>query len=136
MRVFRDIGKFQPRSDNSFRFWLNRIADHCIIDAVRSARRKKRGGDMKRVSPDNKSAKGRSPSQSVAGHEAVVAIQIAVAELPTDQRRALQLYWLEDKSLEEVAKELQCSKDAVRGLVDRAKRHLRESLGNSSQWLS
>ncbi len=147
MQVFRDIGKFRPRTDKSFQCWLNRIADHRAIDAVRSARRKKRGGDMNRLPPHTNAGSiedlikilsddGRSPSQSAAGHEAVLAIQIAIDKLTGDQRRAIQLHCLEGKSLEEVAEELQCTKDAVRGLVDRAKRQLREALGHSSQWLS
>lgn len=114
---------------------------------MRSARRKKRGGDTTHIPSysnadsihdliQSLSADDRSPSQSAAGHEAVQAIQIAIAELPANQRRALQLHCLEGQSLEAVAEELQCTKDAVRGLVDRAKRHLREALGRASQWLS
>jgi len=147
MQVFRDIGTFHPQTDASFQCWLNRIADHRVIDAVRSARRKKRGGDTTHIPSYSNAdsiqdliktlaADGRSPSQSVAGHEAVQAIQIAINELPANQRRALQLHCLEGKSLEAVAEELQCTKDAVRGLVDRAKRRLREALGRASQWLS
>ncbi len=147
MQVFRDIRNFHPQTDASFQCWLNRIADYRAIDAVRSARRQKRGGDTTHLPSylnadsiqdliKTLSADGRSPSQSAAGHEAVQAIQIAITELPANQRRALQLHCLEGQSLEAVAAELQCTKDAVRGLVDRAKRHLRAALGRSSQWLS
>jgi RNA polymerase sigma factor (sigma-70 family) len=45
IQVFRDIGSFRPRAGASFWSWLKTIADHRVYDAVRTARRKKRGGD-------------------------------------------------------------------------------------------
>lgn len=75
MQVFRDIRNFHPQTDASFQCWLNRIADYRAIDAVRSARRQKRGGDTTHLPSylnadsiqdliKTLSADGRSPSQS------------------------------------------------------------------------
>ena len=44
-----------------------------------------------------------TPSRSVAGHEAVRAVQNTIAQLPEDYRQAVQLRLLEGRSLEEVA---------------------------------
>jgi RNA polymerase sigma-70 factor (ECF subfamily) len=147
IQVFRDIGSYRPRAGASFWSWLKAIADHRVYDAVRTARRKKRGGNAARVELhcdggsiadliEMLSTGGRSPSQSVAKREAIQAIRIAVAELPADQRLAVQLRCLDGRSLDEVAAALVRTPNAVRGLLHRAKQQLREVLGRSSLWLS
>src|SRR4051812_17523424 len=47
MHAFRDIDRFQPRSDASFADWLLRIAENRLVDAIREHDRSKRGGEMR-----------------------------------------------------------------------------------------
>ncbi len=149
MQVFRDIGNFQPRSDLSFFAWLKTIAEHRIQDAVKELKRKKRGGDHVRLRrPEDRgtssvvsliemlSADGRTASQSVARGEAIQAIQVAIASLPDDYREAIHLKYMEGRSLEEVATQMNRSPGAVRGLIDRAKQKMRAAMGRSSRWFS
>jgi RNA polymerase sigma-70 factor (ECF subfamily) len=75
-----------------------------------------------------------TPSHHLAGEEAVRAIQVAVAVLPDDQRAAVTLHHLEGQSIEATAAELARSQAAVRGLLQRARKSLREMLGRSSRW--
>src|SRR5687767_14460139 len=49
MQAFRDIHRFEARSDASFGDWIGRIAEHRLLDAIKEHDRQKRGGDMQRV---------------------------------------------------------------------------------------
>lgn len=147
--AFRGVGDFQPRDDKPFVAWLKVIANHRLTDAIKAHGRKKRGGGRQatRTPRDGQhssyvdllemlSTDRRSPSQSVAAHEAIQAVQIAVAGLPLEQREAIRLRYLEGKSLDETASAMQRTQNAIRGLLHRAKQSLKEMLGNSSQWYS
>ena len=149
LHAFRDIGNFKARSGASFFAWLKTIAENRLIDTVKAMNRKKRGGDYQRVHNaaeseggsivdliDMLSSDGRSPSQSVARHEAVQAVQIGLAALPEEQRLALQLRFIVGKSLAETAEQMGKTEGAVRGLIHRAKQNLRDGMGRSSRWLS
>ena len=60
----------------------------------------------------------------------------ALAELPEEYRRAIELRYFDGYSLEETAILMGRTTGAVRGLVDRARRQIRESLGRASHYLS
>ena len=68
--------------------------------------------------------------------EAIQAIQVAIASLPDDYREAIHLKYMEGRSLEEVATQMNRSPGAVRGLIDRAKQKMRAAMGRSSRWFS
>jgi RNA polymerase sigma-70 factor (ECF subfamily) len=149
VQVFRDIGNFEPRSETSFLAWLRTITEHRLLDAVKALKRKKRGGGLHQVQrqPDSQascvadlvemlSARSQTASRSIARREAVQAVQVAIAALPEDQREAVRLRFLEEKSVQEVAAVMDRSPDAVRGLIHRAKQALSDALGRSSQWFS
>jgi len=147
VQAFRDIRRFEPQTGVSFSRWLTAIAEHRLLDAVKAQNRKKRGGGLKRLratahTPSGSSldllAKlsdgGRTPSSLVAGHEARSAFYVAFASLPAEYREVLRLRRLEEKSLAEVASAMNRSEDAVRSLLYRAEKKLREAMGESSQW--
>lgn len=149
IHAFRDIGRFQPEADHSFAAWLRAVADHRLQDAIKTERRKKRGGWHHRVEkaddPDASSlidfvemlsAGSSTPSRYLARREAIQAVQVAIAGLPEDYRQAVQLHFLDGKSLEEVAVALDRTPGAVRGLLDRAKKKMRAALDRSSLYLS
>ena len=68
------------------------------------------------------------------GHEAVAALTDAIDALPDDNRQAVQLRLLEGKSLEETAEIMNRSPRAIQGLVDRAKKKMRATLGRLSNY--
>lgn len=149
IHVFRDFLAFREGDAAAFYGWTRSIADARLADAVRAATRQKRGGDWKRVEAgaastsqsfvnllDLLSDQKRSPSRSAAAHEAIDALQVALAGLPDDQREAIWLRHIENRTLEEVAAAMGRSEAAVRGLLHRGKAALKESLGNSSAWFS
>ncbi len=80
------------------------------------------------------SAGSHTASRSAIRHEAVQAVQNAIAELREEYRQAIELRLIEGKSLEEVAETMNRSPRAVQGLVDRAKKKLRAALGRLSRY--
>jgi RNA polymerase sigma-70 factor, ECF subfamily len=148
-RVFQSIGQYQVRGDATFLSWLLAIAENQLRDAVRAHNRKKRGGDrvQLRDTPDDELSRGiqlldglvgseHTPSRSVARREGVQAIQSALAKLSEEYRRAIQLRYFDGYSLEETAILMGRTTGAVRGLLDRARKQVRESLGRASKYLS
>lgn len=148
-QVFRDIGNFRSREDASFLAWLKTIADNRIRDALRAQQAKKRGGDRRRVTAGvnedspfvndlvaEYAATSATPSREVARREAIQAIQVALAGLSEEYRLVVQLRYFEGLSLEETAEAVGKTKGAVRGILDRAKQKIRDSLESASRYLS
>ncbi len=149
LQAFRNIGKLREVSERSFYAWLKTIAENQLRDALKTLQRKKRGGGHRRLRAPAKSNSGSvadlaellsadcdTPSGAFARQEAVQAIQVGIAGLPDDQRKAICLHVLEGKSLAETAAIMNRTPGAVRALVHRAKQQLREGLGRASVWLS
>jgi len=149
-RAFQQIRRFEPKSDNSFVAWLKIIAESRIVDAIKHSRRRKRGGDMRRVGQMQDAFQtsvadllavivdedGNSPSRIAATDEAVRAMQVAIASLPEEQRQAVLLRYFRQQSFEEAGAEMDRSPEAVRGLLRRAKAALRERMQRTSIWLT
>ena len=145
--AFRSVAQFRQQEDASFLAWLTAIAENKIMDAVKGLQRQKRGGGRQRIrqvaATDTHSVTelvnllsggGHTPSRSVAGHEAVQAVQNAIGELPEEYQQAVQLRLLEGKSLDETAQLMNRGPRAVQGLIDRAKKKMRAALGRLSMY--
>ena len=148
-QVFTGISDYQRREGATFLSWLMTIAENRLRDAIRTQKRKKRGGGFTRlrdqVLDDEASAAhlldafagpDHTASQSLARKEAIQAIQVAVAGLPSEYQEAIELRYLEGYTLEETAVLMERTPGAVRGLLDRAKQKMRESLERASRYLS
>ena len=148
-QVFRDNGSFTPSDDNSLMAWFKTIADNRLRDAIRHHRRQKRGGDFRRTmgKPEGDSpflndlineyaVISQTPSREIARDEAVQAIQIAIASLPDDHRRVVQLRYFDGLTVEEAARVVGKTTGAVRGLLDRAKVRIREMMQTASCYFS
>lgn len=145
--AFRSIDRLEDRGAEAFAAWLETLATNRLRDLLKADRRQKRGGGRRHVPADAARRSSMvalveklapdanaSPSQCVARGEAVRAVEIAIAELPEDQRAAIHLRYIDQLSLEQTADELHRSPAAIRGLVHRAKQSLRQALGRSTRW--
>lgn len=141
VQVVRHITDCAATNEASFRAWLKTIAENCLSDAFRRVASDKRGGRRYRIqtreSPQEDSivdviellsAGSHTPSRSVVRHEAIAAVRASVEALPPDYRSAVELRFLQGKSLDETAAILGRSPRAVQGLVDRAKKKMRAAL--------
>ncbi|MCC6361790.1 MAG: sigma-70 family RNA polymerase sigma factor [Phycisphaerales bacterium] len=142
------ISSFESRGEGAFFGWLATIAEHRLIDLVRAARAMKRGGGRVAIEagPGEGSTIGdlvamlaaddHTPSRSMAGHEAVSAIQAALRGLRSDYREVLQFRYFDGLSVAQTAERMNRTEPAVHMLCHRAVAQLRESLGDPSRFLS
>jgi RNA polymerase sigma-70 factor, ECF subfamily len=146
-QAFRDIGRFEQRSEGSFGKWLAKIAENRLVDAIKQHDCEKRGGGMRQVTDTGENdsrvltlwhwiaAQDASPSSVVARDEALAALQVALAALPPDQQEAVRLMHLDGKTVAEAAALMGKTEGAVRGLVHRGKQQLQATMGRASRWL-
>lgn len=143
--AYRQIQEFDPEK-GTLRTWLATIADRRAKHAIRDAGRVKRGGGHKQVGQmvggessyhnlvEMLSAGSHTASRSAMRHEAVQALQTAIADLPEDYQRAVQLYLIDGKSLQETAAIMSRTSKSVERLIDRAKKKMRAALGRLSRY--
>ena len=145
VHAIRCLPKCGAQSPQAFAAWLTAIADHQLVDAIRAATCHKRGGGWHQLAyVDGSSANlavidrmqdsAITPGSAAARIEAVVAMRSALGELPSDEQTAMRLHVLDGKSLDETAIAINRSPGAVRGLIHRAKRRLRDLMHSSSRW--
>jgi len=118
--------------------WLRTILAHVMIDAVRKFGRP--GGGEREPSLEAAleqssarleaflAADGTSPSGRAERNERLLRLADALARLPEDQRRAVELRHLQALPLAEIAARMGRSVDAVVGLIHRGLRALRRDL--------
>ncbi len=148
VQALKSIVNFHGTNQLGFVAWLKAIATNRIRDAARKAASVKRGGGMNQVINREQtetrafdlinelSGDGYTPSFFAARHEAVNALNAALVVLPEEQREAIRLHCFEKFTLDQTAKQMNRSKDSVRGLIQRGKQALRNSLEASSKWFS
>lgn len=147
--VINRISSFEPRESDSFYRWLATIAEHRLIDIVRAHRAAKRGGGRNplEASPGGDSqsvvdllsllaVNDRTPSKSVAGHEAADAIRGALEQIKPDYRDALRMRYIEGLTVAATAARLERTEAAIHMLCHRGLRALADVLGPDSKFLS
>jgi RNA polymerase sigma-70 factor (ECF subfamily) len=146
VEAFRDIHKFEPRGNGTFKGWLTIIAEHQVLYTLDRLRAQKRGGKRQHAQPAGQHASSildlvehlsdsrNRPSGQAAKHEAVLAVRVGLAALPKAQQDAVRLHHLDGKSIAETAAVLGRPPGAVRGLLQRARKSLHDALGRSSRW--
>jgi RNA polymerase sigma-70 factor (ECF subfamily) len=133
MDQFRGLGEAERAA------WLRKILANTIADEARRFSRSKRDAAMERslvASLDESSVRleawladdRSSPSQHAMRHEQILLLADAMAAMPEDQRRAIELHHLRGGSLAEVAAELGRSKASVAGLLRRGLHALRQQM--------
>ncbi len=145
--AFLDIDRFVPQGDGSFAAWLVSLAKCNLVDALRMLEAGKRGQGRRPLEPrageDSAAAlcellgsPSATPSRQAARDEANTALDRAVRQLPEAYRRVVQMYDLENRPVEEVARALGRSPGAVYMVRARAHRRLRELMGATSRYFS
>lgn len=129
--------------------WLLTVTRRKLVDAIKKFRRLQRGGGKKidrcgAVGRSNShwellalmASSQRTPSSEEAAMEAATAIEKALSFLPEDYREVITLHHLEGLTQGDVAIIMQRSRPAVRGLLRRGMRALRQRMGASSQFFN
>jgi RNA polymerase sigma-70 factor, ECF subfamily len=140
LKAHQNGAQFRGTSDAEHVAWLRTILANTLTDAVRQFVPK--AGPRVRSLPASLEQSSRrleailaadqtSPSQRVIRHEQLLRLADAMAQLPDDQRQAVELRHLQGLPTAEIAKQMNRSIAAIGGLLQRGLRALRVSLDES-----
>jgi RNA polymerase sigma-70 factor (ECF subfamily) len=108
--------------------WLRAILANNLAGAVRQFGRHRRNVTLEESSSRIEAwlaAEQSSPSQQAIRQEQLLQLAEALAELPEDQRTAVELHHLQGHSLAQTARHMGRSKESVAGLLFRGIKRLR-----------
>ncbi len=126
VRALHSMQRFEWRGDGSFRRWLESIAIHVTLDAVRRQGRR----TVLRIDRDL-TGDGASPSKGIRRRERLDRLEVSMKGLSPDYRTVLRLCRMDGLSIKEIAKQMGRSESAVHNLLLRATRQLRQSFGDT-----
>jgi RNA polymerase sigma-70 factor (ECF subfamily) len=145
LQVFKSITSFEPKGPGAFFAWLKTIASRKLIDATRSIKHEKRVGQSPVAGSESQSSYDtfiNKVAQTGAGAGTIAmtdelrgAFHVALANLPENYRTVVQLRYLDDLSLEEVAQQLGVTTGAARGLCHRARQAVRDEIQRMSRFI-
>lgn len=129
----------ETRSEGETLAWLRVILNHNLADGLRRIASQKRDAardcSLDAALEESASRLARclatrdpSPSQRAIRREEIMAMVKALARLPENQRRAIEMHHLWGQPLASIADELNTTKAAVAGLLHRGLKSLRASL--------
>jgi RNA polymerase sigma-70 factor (ECF subfamily) len=139
LKAHQGLAQFQWRSEAELAAWLRKILARCLAYAARQFGTAGRDVNLERsleASVEQSASRleawladeRSSPSEQAQRNEQMRRLAEALAELPEDQRRAVELKHLQGQSLEAVSREMGRSITAVAGLVRRGLDKLRQRL--------
>jgi len=136
--VLQDMRGFDYRSEEAFRGWLFMQAARKIIDRNRYLHRERRdvGREQERLASEAEAesiltcyATLGTPSRCASAREELARIETAVQALPEGQRDAVAMSRLMGMSYPDIAKLMDTTESAVRGLVARGLAAIAAKLG-------
>jgi RNA polymerase sigma-70 factor (ECF subfamily) len=143
LEAYQALDRFQGNSDTDVAAWLRRILANNLADALR-----KYGAGARDVALERSlqasleesasrlagwlAAEQSSPSDQAVRQEQSLRLAAALAQLPDDQRLAIDLKHLQGRPVEAVAQEMGKTGAAVAGLLRRGLKRLRELMANDS----
>ena len=137
VKAHQKVAQFRGSSEAERMAWLCAILANTFADALRKFSPKTGGLERSlHVSLETSSRKleetlasdQTSPSQRVIRHEQLIRLADAIAQLPDDQRQAIELRHLQGLATAEIAQRMKRSSAAIGGLLQRGLRSLRVTL--------
>jgi RNA polymerase sigma-70 factor (ECF subfamily) len=128
--------------------WLRTVVNRKLIDAIRTARRLKRGGDRELVRDvglsltsfsglfERLQSPGQTPSTELHAIETGHAVLISLNGLNAARRQAIRMRFIEGLSRKEIAHRMGRSEAAVSSLQFHGLRQLRRMLGDAAKYFS
>jgi RNA polymerase sigma-70 factor (ECF subfamily) len=143
--AFLNINRFENRGEGSFQRWLTVVTRNNLRDAIKGLSAAKSGGGQTRLASqgeddahlrllDTLSGSSTSPSERAARNETRQLLEVLLSRLPPAYQQTVRLYDLQERSVAEVAAQLNCSPGAVYMRRARAHAKLRELLASESHY--
>lgn len=142
LKAHKEQKQFRGTTEAELTAWLRNILANTMIDACRRFGGEGRdiGREVSLEAVEQSSARleallagnpSASPGQQMMHEEQLLGLAAALGKLPPDQRTAVELHHLQGYMLEDIAKQMDRTKDAVGGLLRRGMGQLRKLLDES-----
>ena len=142
LKACQNLNQFRGQSEAELTAWLRRILANQMTDALRKfgkgahdvSRERSLEHALEQSSAHLEAwlaSDQSSPSEQAMRQEPLLRLSAALAELPEEQRVALELKHLQGCSVEVISQHLGRTKQAVGGLLYRGLKRLRELLDES-----
>jgi len=136
IKAHQNRDRFRGETSAEQAGWLRRILTNTIIDTARKYHQEVTVESPLRQDADESAARldawlaadQSSPSAATHREERLVGLASALAQLPEEQRTAVELHHLQEASVAEVAEVLGKTEASVAGLLRRGLKRLRELL--------
>ncbi len=129
VRVWRSLPSFDGRA--SFSTWIYAITRNAAISSLRQRRQQVSLQDETVLAEAETVLAARAPeAQEERGAAEAERLSIALAELPEKQRQVVTLFYLQERSYDEVAEMLAMPLGTVKTLLHRARGRLAQALGD------
>lgn len=126
LRALQSISRFQWQGEGSLEAWLEGIAANLILHTVKTHRRRREFQiDREPCAPDA------TPSRVQRRDERFERLKKSVDALPPDYRAAVRLSRIDGLSIHEISERMGRSPSAVKNLLFKAMKMLRESFGDT-----
>lgn len=140
LKAYQSRSQFRGRTDGECEAWLRTILANTLTDVIRKyapkAGIREQSLDAALEQSSQRldailAADQLTPSQRAIRHEELLRLADALAQLPDDQRRAIELRHLQGLATVEIARQMNRTVAAVGGLLYRGLQALRYSLETS-----
>jgi len=131
LSAVRKIGQFKGETVGEFLEWLRTIHERNLQNVVRRhllTEKRKTTLEVVLESGHTLAVDVSTPSQRLLQDERAVELAKFIEQLPDNQREAVRLRYLEGRTLDQIAEQLDRSTTAAAGLLKRGLQRLRELL--------
>jgi RNA polymerase sigma-70 factor (ECF subfamily) len=136
VKAHQNLDQFRGQTSAELAGWLRRILANTLIDAARKYGREH--GRQQSLERDIEQSSARleawlaadqtTPSEVLHRQEEVFSLARALAQLPDDQRTAIELHHIHEGSVAEIAARMDRTEASVAGLLRRGLARLRQLL--------
>jgi RNA polymerase sigma factor (sigma-70 family) len=126
LRAWQGLGRFEWKDEASLFSWFSRIAERVILEEAK--RRKEKNIEDLESEPSGDAV---SPGKALRRKERFQTLREALEALPPDYRQVLLGVWIDGLPVNEIARRMDRSPNAVSHLILRALRKLREIFGDT-----
>lgn len=134
MQVFEklmvDLAKYEVRS---FKYWLHTVTkNHCLAYLERKKKQRKHNDELKKEVSTSEEMLPTAYQELLDKELTLDRLEEAITKLKNAQRVCIELFFLQKKSYQEVAKETGYSLKQVKSYIQNGKRNLKIQLEKSS----